>query len=139
MSYVNFADPVQQPTGAGNGAFSNQDLLNVANEFTWATQPYFGSSNQDIICIPSLLNPAIQWCAPKAEQYIEPTWKSVVVPVVVTPPPPIVVCAGTCGTQIPPVIIPPTTTITPEPSMLWFGVLVMIIIIWKTLWRRLTF
>jgi Flp pilus assembly pilin Flp len=118
MPLASDTTPLQQPTGTGNGAFTSADLFNVAQEFPWSSLPYFGSVNQDIVCIDSLLNPAVQWCAPKAEVYIEPVWKSVVVPVVAIPPGPPIVCAGTCGTQQP----PPNVVInsTPEPHMLIF-------------------
>ena len=56
---------VEVPTGLGNGLFTYQDLLLTQQQAAWTTTVYFAETN-DIICEGSVLNPAIQWCAPKA-------------------------------------------------------------------------
>lgn len=91
------------PIGAPQDVpFTDTDLLNVDHEFV-TDGAYFGNADQTILCVPSLLNPAIQWCAPKAELWIAPAY--VAIPTVHQPAP--------CPTPRDPVT-------TPEPSLLWF-------------------
>jgi hypothetical protein len=107
----------QQPTGNGDGVFTYQDLLLTMQQDAWTGTVYFANGSDTIICADSVLNPAIQWCAPKAETWEPPAYVAVVIPPIV--------CAGTCGTQTP----PPIVTTTPEPAMFMFtlGIALMII------------
>ena len=128
---------IQQPTGPGNGAFTYNDLLLTMQQNAWTTVVYFpGHNTTNIICENSVLNPAIQWCAPKASTWEPPAYIAVVIPPIV--------CAGTCGTQMPPgtIIIPPyvaPVVTTPEPSLVWvtlFIVFVIILLRGPSVWRN---
>jgi hypothetical protein len=109
---------VQVPTGLGNDTlFTYQDLLLAQQQDAWTTVVYFPATN-DIICEDSVLNPAIQWCAPKAE--LNP-FAGEGVPVVhhtVAPPP------------------PPPHIVTPEPSMFLVVIVAFVIILWLGSPRR---
>ena len=98
--------PGANPTGAGNGAFDTTDLLTIQQEFPWTAPPYFGTSNDDVVCIDSVLNPDVQWCAPKAE-------------------------AWTPSTSLP-CVYHHRDPVVPEPGMLGLVILTLIaIIIWR--------
>jgi len=110
----------QQPTGNGDGAFTYQDLLLTMQQDAWTGTVYFANGSDTIICTDSVLNPAIQWCAPKAETWEPPAYVAVVVPPPVIIPP---------GHTIVPAPLPPIVATTPEPSMFMFtlGIALMII------------
>jgi hypothetical protein len=61
---------VQQPDGFGNGAFDTADLLLTMQQDAWTSVVYFSGASDDLICTDSVLNPAVQWCAPRAEQWV---------------------------------------------------------------------
>ena len=128
---------IQQPMGPGNGAFTYDDLLLTMQQNAWTTVVYFpGHNTTNIICENSVLNPAIQWCAPKASTWEPPAYIAVVIPPIV--------CAGTCGTQTPPgtIIVPPyvpPVVTTPEPSLVWvtlFIIFVIILLRGPSVWRN---
>lgn len=101
-----------QPIGAATDEpFTFQDLLNVAIEFPQSPGAYFSNPQSTVTCIPSLLNPANQWCAPKASAIqFEPTDYHITY----SQPPR---CTD-CGPHV----------TTPEPSMAWFLVAALILI-----------
>ena len=109
---------VEVPTGLGNGLFTYQDLLLTQQQAAWTTTVYFPETN-DIICEGSVLNPAIQWCAPKAEA--NPfAFEGVPVVhhmVVVVPPPP-----------------PPPPVVTPEPNLFLLIAIFLVVmaLVWPT-------
>ena len=109
---------VQAPTGLGNGMFDYQDLLLTQQQDAWTTVVYFPTTN-DIICEDSVLNPAIQWCAPKAGPN---PFAGEGVPVVhhaevVVPPPP-----------------PPHPLATPEPNL--FLLIAVFLLVMGLVWPR---
>lgn len=112
--------PQQQPIGSPDDLYFNfQDYYNVFHEFPSSPGSYFANQDGKIICTPSMLNPAIQWCStkPQGTLHIDPfaagwTKPPVYVPVVVVPTP----------------NPTPHPTVTPEPSMLWLLVLAVVII-----------
>jgi hypothetical protein len=75
---------------------------------------YFANGSNKIICADSVLNPAIQWCAPEAETWVPLAYKAVIIPPghTIVPPP-----------------LPPIVATTPEPTMFMFtlGIALMII------------
>jgi len=109
----------QQPTGNGDGVFTYQDLLLTMQQDAWTGTVYFADGSDTIICVDSVLNPAIQWCAPKAETWEPPAYKAVIVPPIVIP----------SGHTIVPPPLPPIVATTPEPAMFMFtlGIALMII------------
>ena len=128
---------IQQPMGAGNGAFTYQDLVTTIRQDAWTTVVYFpgyGGSNT-ILCENSILNPAIQWCAPKASTWEPPAYVAVVVPPVVIPP--VIIPPGT--TIVVPPYVPPPRVVTPEPSLVWitlFIIFVIILLRGPSVWRN---
>ena len=111
---------VQVPTGLGNGMFTYADLLLTQQQDAWTAVVYFPTTN-DIICENSVLNPAIQWCAPKAEPN---PFAGEGVPVVhhtevIVPPPP------------PP---PPPSLATPEPNL--FLLIAVFLLVMGLVWPR---
>src|ERR1039458_3786847 len=80
---------LQQPMGNGTTPFTYSDLVTTLQQDAWTTVVYFpGYGTDKIICTDSVLNPAIQWCAPKAETWEPPAYKAVIIPVIrpVIPP-----------------------------------------------------
>jgi hypothetical protein len=115
---------LQQPMGNGTTPFTYGDLVITLQQDAWTTVVYFpGYGTDKIICENSVLNPAIQWCAPKAETWEPPAYVAVVIP----PGPPVIPPGQTI---VPPPYVPPPT-ITPEPSMLWFGVVIIAAILMR--------
>lgn len=101
----------QFPIGAPQDIpFTDTDLLNVDHEFV-TDGAYFGNDNQTILCIPSILNPAIEWCAPKAELWIAPAYVAIPSVKQTYPCPP-----------------PHDPAMTPEPSMVWLLVVACLFI-----------
>ena len=121
----------QQPTGNGDGVFTYQDLLLTMQQDAWTGTVYFANGSDTIICADSVLNPAIQWCAPKAETWEPPAYVAVVIPPIV--------CAGTCGIPTPPGVPStlPGSVVTAEPHYMsvvllaWFVVLLVVRKIWR--------
>lgn len=121
MSLI-FSDPIGSPQ---DQPFSYQDLLNVDLEFSQSTATYFSNGStgqQDIICINVPWQSGNQQCAPKAELWIPPVYKAVVIPPTIPPTQCVVGCES-----VPPVIY----TITPEPHYIGFvvGLMAMILLI----------
>lgn len=119
---------IQQPMGPGNGAFTYQDLLLTMQQNAWTTVVYFpGHNTTNIICENSVLNPAIQWCAPKASTWEPPAYVAVIIPPGVIPP--VVTPVIPPGTTIvvPPYVAPVITT--PEPNLLFIVFIVILVII----------
>ena len=123
---------IQQPVGTGNGAFTYADLLLPMQQDAWTKVVYFpGYGTDKILCENSVLNPAIQWCAPKAETWEPPAYVAVVIPPIVF--------AGTCGIQTPPGVPStlPGSVVTAEPHYMsvvllaWFVVLLVVRKIWR--------
>src|ERR1039458_10731474 len=74
---------LQQPMGNGTTPFTYSDLVTTLQQDAWTTVVYFpGYGTDKIICTDSVLNPAIQWCAPKAETWEPPAYKAVIIPVI---------------------------------------------------------
>lgn len=107
-----------QPIGSPQDEpFNFRDLLNVAIEFPQSPGAYFANPPETVIaCVPSLLNPAVQWCASKATGPWELT------PYPITQPP------RACTTCEPPSVEPPATA-TPEPSALWLLVILLAVLL----------
>lgn len=108
-----------QPIGSlQDEPFSYQDLLNVAIEFPQSPGAYFGNQQQTVTCVPSLLNPAVNWCASKATG----AWDLTPYPITYGKPP------HACTTCEPPPPEPPATA-TPEPSTLWLLVILLAVLL----------
>lgn len=119
----------QQPIGNNTDLyFTFQDFYNVQKEFPSSPGSYFSNHEGQVICIPSVLQPAIQWCSTKAqgELHLDPfavgwTKPPVLVPVVHVPSPP----------DYPP------PTVTPEPSMVGFLlVIALAVFVFTRRWRK---
>lgn len=108
-------EPIGSP---GDLIFTDQDLLHIWLEFPESGHDtaYFTNDQQTIVCIPSVLNPAIQWCSTK-DPATNP-WA------LLGPPPEI-----STGIVVPPPShMPPTST--PEPSMVPLaGALIIVILL----------
>lgn len=135
-----YAEPLLTfPIGAPTDVpFSDQDLLNVGIEFPQEPGAYFANDSLTVICIPSLLNPAIQECSTKAEANPWVTMGPIYD--YVPPPPPIPpVCNRDCG---PPVCTrdctPPTPPSVPEPDYIAFLLLVLLVALIASRLRRNT-
>ena len=117
LALVAFGEPIlTMPIGSPEDVpFADQDLFDMGLEFPSEPGAYFGNEEQTIICIPSLLTPALQWCAPKAEPWIEPVYVPVHIPTIYIP-------------QAPPIVLPaPPILATPEPALttvIMFGFMV---------------
>ena len=98
---------MQAPTGLGNGQFTYADLLLTIQQSGWTTTVYFPGSN-DIICEASVLDPAVQWCAPKEAPVNTFAWEGVQVVHHVPGAPP---------------------TVTPEPGLEFFCLVMVLVII----------
>ena len=130
---------IQQPMGPGNGAFTYQDLLLTMQQNAWTTVVYFpGHNTTNIICENSVLNPAIQWCAPKASTWEPPAYVAVIIPPGVIPP--VVTPVIPPGTTIVvPPYVPPPSVVTREPSLVWitlFIIFVIILLRGPSVWRN---
>lgn len=115
-------EPIGSP---GDLIFTDQDLLHIWLEFPESGHDtaYFTNDQQTIVCIPSVLNPAIQWCSTK-----DPATN----PWALLGPPPE---TGT-GIVVPPTPPPshmPPMVGTPEPNLTW----ILIVAIWAiTIWNN---
>lgn len=103
------------PIGSDGPSFLWPDLLTTIRQDAWSVQVYFTGATDDILCVNSVLNPAVQWCAPRAESNpfigdgaMPPAWHTLVV---VPPDPPV-----------------PHVTATPEPSYVLLMVLFFVML-----------
>jgi hypothetical protein len=108
------------PIGADGPSFTWTDLLTTIRQDAWSGQVYFTGATNDILCVNSVLNPAVQWCAPRAE-----------------PNPFVGMGSPFHGTKV--VVVPPQpshVTTTPEPSYLLLMVILVLVatIAWNG-WR----
>ena len=111
------------PIGSDGPSFTWTDLLTTIRQDAWSGQVYFTGKDDDILCVNSVLNPAIQWCAPRAE-----------------PNPFIGMGSPFHGSKVivtPPVGGPPTYHATPEPSMeMVLVVAIILVILYRTFTGR---